>query len=183
MLHGITADSLSSRLTYRWDESRSLSASFAYLPFTDGNQRYSGGVTYTQKLVNLPGFDLTGTGEVYASHNDRPQAPYFNPDRDLTVAGGLLAEQTIWRRYDDSLVQALLVNAGLYDQAGFGFEADRHAVSYEHRWHTFRPIVRVHLWGRAEPQGLRRLGREHGNAGVPTGAAVLTSCASCSASS
>ncbi len=133
VLHGVTADEISSRLTYRWDESHSLSASFAYLPFTDGNQRYATGVTYTQKLINEPHFDLTGSGEVYVSNNDRPQAPYFNPDRDLTVDGGLLAEQTIWRRYDDSLVQALLVNVGLYDQAGFGSKPIA-TVNYEHRW-------------------------------------------------
>ncbi|HEY2593889.1 MAG TPA: hypothetical protein VGK33_08310, partial [Chloroflexota bacterium] len=133
VLHGITADQLSSSLTNRWDESHSLSARFAYLPFTDGNQRYAAGVTYTQKLVNLPHLDLTGTAEFDTSHNDRPQAPYFNPDRDLTVAGGLLAEQTIWRRYDDSLVQALLVNAGLYAQAHFPSKPIA-TVSYEHRW-------------------------------------------------
>ena len=138
LLHGVTADELSSRLTYRWDESRSLSASFAYVPFTDGNQRYAAGVTYTQKLVNLPDFDLTGIGELDASHNDRPQAPYFNPDRDLAVDGGLLAEQTIWRRYDDSLVQALLVNAGLYAQAHFPSKPIA-TVSYEHRW-RFDPL-------------------------------------------
>jgi biofilm PGA synthesis protein PgaA len=138
LLHGITADELSSRLTYRWDESRSLSASFAYGSFTDGNQRYGAGVTYTQKLVDLPLFDLTGTGEVNVSHNDRPQAPYFNPDRDLTAAVGLLAEHTIWRRYDDSLVQALLVNGGLYAQAHFPSKPIA-TVSYEHRW-RFDPL-------------------------------------------
>ena len=133
LLNGITADEYSTKETYRWDESRSVSASFAYLPFTDGNQRFSAGVTYTEKLLALPGFDLTGTGEVNASHNDRPAAPYFNPDQDLTINGGLTAENTIWRRYDASWVQTLSVNAGLYDQAHYPSNMIA-TVRYEHRW-------------------------------------------------
>ena len=139
VLNGITADQYAIKATYRWDELRSLVGRFAYLPFTDGNQRFSAGAVYTQKLINVPHFDLTATGEIYASHNNRPSAPYFNPDRDLTVDGGLLAEHTIWRRYDDSLVQALLVNAGLYAQAHFPVNVIA-TVSYEHRW-RFDPYL------------------------------------------
>jgi biofilm PGA synthesis protein PgaA len=139
LLHGITADSYTAKATYRWHESRSLSGTFSYLPFTDGNQRFAAGLTYREKLINVPHFDLTATGEVFASHNNRPAAPYFNPDRDLTVDAGLLAEHTIWRRYDDSWVQALSVDAGLYAQAHFspGVIA---TVNYEHRW-RFDPFM------------------------------------------
>ena len=41
VLYGITADQYAVKATYRWDESRSLVGRFAYLPFTDGNQRFS----------------------------------------------------------------------------------------------------------------------------------------------
>jgi biofilm PGA synthesis protein PgaA len=119
LLHGITADEYATKATYRWDESRSLSGSFAYLPFTDGNQRFTADATYEQKVINLPHFDLTAIGEVSASHNDRPEAPYYNPDADLTVDGGLLAEHTLWRRYEDSWIEALSMNAGLYEEAHF----------------------------------------------------------------
>jgi biofilm PGA synthesis protein PgaA len=133
LLHGITADEIAARGVYRWDESHSLSASVAYLPFTDGNQRISGGVVYTQKLVNEPHFDLTGSAEVYASGNDRPQAPYYNPEHDLTADVGLLAEHTIWRRYEDSLTQELTVNAGSYSEAHFATDWIW-TVGYRHRW-------------------------------------------------
>ena len=103
------------------------------MPFTDGNQRFSAGVINTEKLIALPGFDLTGIGEVNASHNNRPAAPYFNPDQDLTIDGGLIAANTIWRRYDDSWVQTLSVNAGLYDQAHYPGNVIA-TVRYEHRW-------------------------------------------------
>ena len=69
LLFGMTANEFAAKATYRWHELRSVAASFAYLPFTDGNQRFAGGVTFREKLVNLPGFDLTGLAEAYASSN------------------------------------------------------------------------------------------------------------------
>jgi biofilm PGA synthesis protein PgaA len=142
LLNGITADSYSTKATYRWDESRSLSGTFSYMPFTDGNQRFSAGAVFKQKLINVPHFDLIATGEVYASHNDRPAAPYYNPDHDLSVDGGLTAEHTIWRRYENSWVQALSVNAGAYAEAHFATDVIA-TVSYEHRWH-FDPFGELH---------------------------------------
>jgi biofilm PGA synthesis protein PgaA len=142
LLHGITADSYSMKATYRWDESRSLAGTLSYLPFTDGNQRFNAGAVFTQKLINVPHFDLTATGEVFASQNNRPTAPYYNPDRDLTVDAGLLAEHMIWRRYENSWVQALSINAGLYSEAHFRPSLIA-TVNYEHRWH-FDPFTELH---------------------------------------
>jgi biofilm PGA synthesis protein PgaA len=132
-LHGIKSDELSTKATYRWHESRSVAANFAYQPFTDGNQRVSGGVTYKERLINLPHFDLTGLAEVYASHNTRRDAPYYNPQHDLSAIGGFLAEQVLWRRYKNSLVQALRVDGGLYLEAGFHNDWIA-TINYEHRW-------------------------------------------------
>jgi biofilm PGA synthesis protein PgaA len=142
VLHGITADSYLTKATYRWDESRSVSGSFTYMPFTDGNERFVATALYAEKLINVPHFDLTATGEVSASHNNRPDAPYYNPDSDLTVDAGLLAEHTLWRSYDASLVQALTVNAGLYAEAHHDTNVIA-TVSYEHRW-RFDPNIDFH---------------------------------------
>ncbi|MGZ5904364.1 MAG: poly-beta-1,6 N-acetyl-D-glucosamine export porin PgaA, partial [Reyranella sp.] len=142
MLFGITADEYAAKATYRWHESRSLSGSFAYLPFTDGNQRFTGGINFKQRLINLPGFDLTGLAEGYASSNNQPNAPYYNPTRDLALTGGLLAEHLLWRRYDNSLVQALTVDAGLYSEYGFP-DNWIGTVNYEHRW-RFDPLTEFH---------------------------------------
>ena len=142
VLHGITADSLSTKATYRWDESRDVSASFAYLPFSDSNQRFAGGVSYKERLINVPGFDLTGNAEAYASSNSRRDAPYYNPSQDLSVTGGLLAEHVLWRRYEDSLVQALKVDGGLYSENGFGDNWIA-TIDYQHRW-RFDPLSEFH---------------------------------------
>jgi biofilm PGA synthesis protein PgaA len=141
VLHGIMADQVSAQVTWSWNESRSVSAGFAYLPFTDGNRREEANVTFTQKLVDLPHFDLTGTAEAFASTNNRPQAPYYNPVRDLTVEGGLLAEHTVWRSYSESFVQALSANVGLYAEAHFASRPVA-TLGYEHRW-RFDPWLEV----------------------------------------
>jgi biofilm PGA synthesis protein PgaA len=139
LLFGITADEYAAKATYRWHESRSVSATFAYLPFTDGNQRFAGGATFKERLINLPGFDLTALAEAYASSNNQPNAPYYNPTRDLSLTGGLLAEHVLWRRYDNSLVQALTVDGGLYSEYGFP-DNWIGTLNYEHRW-RFDPLT------------------------------------------
>lgn len=139
LLYGISANEYGAKATYRWHESRSVAASFAYLPFTDGNQRFSGGVSYKERLVNIPGFDLTGLADAYASSNTLPNAPYYNPPKDLSLTGGLLAEHTLWRRYEKSLVQALMLDAGLYAEQGYANNWIG-TVSYEHRW-RFDPMT------------------------------------------
>jgi biofilm PGA synthesis protein PgaA len=140
LFYGITASEVSAKAMWRWHESRSVAANFAYLPFSDGNQRFAGGVTYHEKLINVPGFDLTGMAEAYASTNSREiSAPYYNPTRDLSLVGGLMAEHTLWRRYDNSLVQALTVDAGLYSEYGFS-DNWIGTVNYEHRW-RFDPLT------------------------------------------
>ncbi len=84
--------------------------------------------------------DLTAIGEVFASRQQPPdRAPYYNPDQDLTVDAGLLAEHVIWRRYESSWTQALFINAGLYGEAHFSPSVIA-TVNYEHRW-RFDPFM------------------------------------------
>jgi biofilm PGA synthesis protein PgaA len=142
ILHGITADSVSAKATYRWSESREVSGGLTYMPFSDGNRRFSAGLEFTQKLLALPHLDLDGGVEFYASHNDRPEAPYFNPDRDLTAVARITAEHVLWRRYEVILTQALTADAGVYAQAGHRSDLIA-TVSYEHRW-RFDPRLEFH---------------------------------------
>jgi tetratricopeptide (TPR) repeat protein len=139
--HDIWADEYSARITWRWSDADSVSAGFAYLPFTDGNRRYGESITLSHRLYSGPDLDLTGTAEVYVSQNNRPQAPYYNPDHDLTADVGFTAAQRLWRRGDTILTQVLLVNAGVYAEAHF--PADVIATTrYEHRW-RFDPWMEV----------------------------------------
>ena len=140
LLFGISADEYAAKATYRWHESRSIAATFAYLPFTDGNQRLTGGLTYKERLIDIPHFDLTGRAEAYASSNTLGGlTPYYNPSRDLSLTGGLLAEHVLWRRYDNSFVHALSVDAGLYAEQGYASNWIG-TLNYEHRW-RFDPLT------------------------------------------
>lgn len=139
LLTGVTADEVAGRATWRWHESSSVSAFLGWYPFTDGNRRVAGGVELRQKLLDLPHFDLTGRADLYASHNTKPDAAYFNPTRDLAATAGVLAEYVTWRRYDTSFVQALSLDAGSYSQQGYstGWIG---ALNYQHRW-RFDPLT------------------------------------------
>ena len=140
LLFGITADEYAAKATYRWHESRSVAASFAYLPFTDGNQRFTGGLVYKERLINIPGFDLTARAEAYASTNSLGGLTnYYNPSQDLSLTGGLLAEHVLWRRYDISLVHALSADAGLYAEQGYANNWIG-TITYEQRW-RFDPLT------------------------------------------
>ena len=139
LFYGITADEYSAKASYRWHESRDIAASFSYLPFTDGNRRMTGGLTYKERLIDVPRFDVTGRLEAYASTNSLGGlTPYYNPSRDLSMTGGLLAEHVLWRRYDNSLVQALSVDWGLYAEQGYANNWIG-TLTYEHRW-RFDPL-------------------------------------------
>jgi biofilm PGA synthesis protein PgaA len=131
--NGITADLLSSRFSYTWDELRNASVGLGWMPFSDGNRRISLDARYAEKVVEVPHFDLTLQGELYGSTNSGKNAPYYNPVADGSVVAGILAEHTIWRRYEDSMVQALTLNGGMYGQRDFR-GGPIWTASYEHRW-------------------------------------------------
>lgn len=133
LFYGISADQYALRAAYRWHENRAVTLVAAYLPFTDGNQRTLAGLTYTEKLIDVPHFDVTGRAELRTSANTQPNAPYFNPSADLSATIGFLAEHVAWRYYETSFTQALRVDAGYYAQRGY---ADNWigVAAYEHRW-------------------------------------------------
>lgn len=132
-LHDITADSVNGRFTYTWNELRNVSVGLGWMPFSDGNRRFSVDTRYSEKVVEIPHFDLTLQGELYGSTNSGQNAPYYNPATDGSVVAGILAEHTLWRRYEDSLVQALTLDGGFYGQRGFQ-AGTLWTASYELRW-------------------------------------------------
>ncbi|MCA0304865.1 MAG: poly-beta-1,6 N-acetyl-D-glucosamine export porin PgaA [Proteobacteria bacterium] len=140
LYYGISANEFAAKATYRWHESRNVSLRLAYLPFTDGNQRFAGGFAYEERAINVPGFDLTGRLQAYASTNSMGGTqPYYNPSQDLSLTGGFLAEHVLWRRYENSLVHALTVDAGLYAEQNYASNWIG-TINYEHRW-RFDPLT------------------------------------------
>ena len=139
LLHGITANAATARSTYVWDETRSVTLAVSYLSFTDRNQRLVFDGKFNQRLVEIPHFSLTGYTELYQSNNSIAGAPYYNPSADASGTIGLLAEHTLWRHYDRSLVQALTLEGGVYGERRFK-GGPIGTVAYEHRW-SFNPTT------------------------------------------
>jgi biofilm PGA synthesis protein PgaA len=133
LLQGITADSVSTRVTYTWDEAHSASIGADWLPFTDGNQRETASARYTQKVISIPHFGLTVQAELYGSTNSRANTIYYNPLADGSASIGILAEHTLWRRYEHSLVEAVTLDGGWYGERNFK-GGPVGTAAYEHRW-------------------------------------------------
>jgi biofilm PGA synthesis protein PgaA len=133
LLDGVTADSVSTRFTYTWDEAHSASLGASWLPFTDGNQRETASARYTQKMISIPHFGLTVQAELYGSTNSRANTIYYNPLADGSVSVGLLAEHTLWRHYEHSLIEAVTLDGGWYGERNFK-GGPVGTAAYEHRW-------------------------------------------------
>ena len=77
-------------------------------------------LTFAQKVVDVPHFDLTVRPELYTSRNDRNDVPYFSPLLDFSAAVALDAEHVLWRRYERSFGHRLVLTGGSYWQKDFG---------------------------------------------------------------
>jgi biofilm PGA synthesis protein PgaA len=139
--YGTTANAADLGVEYRWHESRSLAAAVRALDFSDGNQRQSARVVFAQRIVDQPHFDLTLRPEFYTSRNSLVGAPYFNPSSDQAATLALEAEHVIWRRYDKSWTQRLVVSGGNYWQEGYG-SGGIYSISYEQRY-RFDPTFEI----------------------------------------
>ncbi len=133
LLYGITADSVNTRMTYAWNEGRSISIGAGWMPFTDGNQRTMMDVRFSQKVVAIPHFGLTAQAELYGSTNTRVGAPYYNPRTDGSASIGLVAEHMVWRRYERSMTQVVTLQGGWYGERDYTGGPVGTAI-YEHRW-------------------------------------------------
>jgi biofilm PGA synthesis protein PgaA len=137
----VTGNEIGGHIGYRWHESREISLSSSYLDVSDGNQRESVGLDFSQRLVDIPRFDLTGRLGAFGSTNSQQDVAYYSPERDLTATVGLLAEQALAQ-----LPQRF--GAGLHARCrrvcpgGLGTDWIA-TVAYEHRW-QFNPMTSFH---------------------------------------
>lgn len=135
VLHEITANSASFRTTYSKNELFSISGGVGFLPFSDGNNRFEANLSLVRRIVDRPHVKINLHPEVYASHNTRLDAPYFNPAHDTSANLAAEIDHLIWRRYERSFRQSLTVGAGPYWEAHFrpdwiGQISYRHAFEF-----------------------------------------------------
>lgn len=120
LLYGITANSGEISLGYDWSESTSLYLSVGMLDFSDGNQRQQANLSFAQRLIDIPHFDLTLRPSIHASTNSLSNAQYFNPEQDFSAMVALDAEHVIWRSYERSFGHRLIPSIGNYWQKNYG---------------------------------------------------------------
>jgi poly-beta-1,6 N-acetyl-D-glucosamine export porin PgaA len=131
--YGITANALGASAGYAWNESRSTFFGLRGLDFSDGNQRRIARFAWAERVVDRPHLDVTLRPELYASSNTRLDAPYFNPQSDRAAALAVDIEHVVWRRYDTSFGQRLVLTGGAYWQEGYG-TGPIGAARYEQVW-------------------------------------------------
>jgi biofilm PGA synthesis protein PgaA len=133
VLNQITAESVGGSIQYAWNESRSLRFYGRYYDFSDGNQRKSGGLTFDQKIVDIPHLDVTLRPELYASENSSNEGPYFSPLRDFSGSVTIDAEHVLWRRYERVFSHRLALTGGSYWEKNFGADWTGN-ILYEQVW-------------------------------------------------
>jgi biofilm PGA synthesis protein PgaA len=131
--NGIEADAADLGIVFRPDEKRRYALVGMVMDFDDGNFRRSAAATLSQRVVTRPRYRLDAIVELYASANDRLQAPYFNPRHDFSAVLTLDNQWRLYRRGGRSFIHSLALSGGNYWQKGYDDEVIA-AVLYEHRW-------------------------------------------------
>lgn len=143
-VYDIEGDKSDLTMTYRESEWRSYHISLSHSGFSDDNNRQSALLGYEQGLWVKNNWKMRLFLDLYMSRNSRDDAPYFNPDNDLSLSATHMTEQTLWRIYSRAFVHRLFLTLGAYKQSGFS-NAAIGSVRYEQD-HEFSDVHAL-LWG------------------------------------
>ena len=129
----IGAHSAGLSTTYVVNESRSFTGRVQRMDYSDGNQRDAVGLSWRERLITGPRFQLESIvgGEIAGA--DRQDVPYFSPSREKSLELGLRAQYLTWKRDDRRFYQVVQASTGQYRQAGFGGGA-LWSLRYQHQW-------------------------------------------------
>ncbi|MDH4220660.1 MAG: hypothetical protein OEW23_18020, partial [Candidatus Aminicenantes bacterium] len=141
---GIEADKLEASITYRESEWRNYRLLLTRMKFSDENKREQAMLNYEQGLFVKNDWKMRIFLELYMSRNSREDAPYFNPDHDLSLSVTHMTEQTLWRVPRRAFVHRLFLTIGTYMQSGFSNQATW-SIRYQQN-HDFSDTHAL-LWG------------------------------------
>ncbi|QSX73847.1 poly-beta-1,6 N-acetyl-D-glucosamine export porin PgaA [Lysobacter arenosi] len=128
---GIRADAAGISTGYAWNESRIASVGLTAMDFTDGNDRLQLNADFGATVVDTPKLDVVLRPSLSLSRNTLRDTPYFNPERDASLMVAAELWHILWREYERSLSQRLIINAGGYWQRDFGQDVIGD-ITYEH---------------------------------------------------
>lgn len=130
---GVEGADVSLGVVYRFHELRTLSARVQAIDMSDGNERLNMTAGLFQRLKSTPDYKLDVNLDLYGSSNSRINAPYFNPESDLSVSILLMNEWLLSRNNKRDFLHRIGTGAGVYQQQGYGSDG-LWSISYEHEW-------------------------------------------------
>ncbi len=130
---GVGAHALALSSTFVANESRSIEGRWQRMDFSDGNVRDALGVSWRERWIATPRFQLESTLGAESGRSDRQDVAYFSPSRESAVQLGLAARYLTWKRDDRRFTQVVEVSGGSYHQANFGSDP-LWSVRYSHEW-------------------------------------------------
>lgn len=116
---GVEADQIGATARFALHEGAGLGFGWTHLDLSDDNTQDTLFADGRYRFVNKPNWKLDATGSVATSWAATEDVPYFSPERDFTIWGGLAHEQRLYRRYEHSLTQIIALRVGRHDQSGF----------------------------------------------------------------
>lgn len=119
---GVESDKFEAGITYRESDWRNCRLLLSHMEFSDGNRREQALLGYEQGLFVKNDWKMRFFIDLYMSMNSRDDAPYFNPDHDMSLSATHMTEHTLWRIYNRAFVQKLFLTLGTYKQSGFSNE-------------------------------------------------------------
>ncbi len=118
---GVTASKADANFEWRQSEAQEVRFDGDLMPFSDGNNRYEGSLTYSKRLYTNPYWRVDGLVDGSASHNTgNENRNYFNPETDTAVLAGARVTQSLYRRYETTYEHSLQLTPGLYWQENYG---------------------------------------------------------------
>jgi biofilm PGA synthesis protein PgaA len=130
---GIDGWRVGSGVGYRWSERRWWSAEGGLLEMSDGNRRISLYSGLEQEVIRRPHARVSGVLELYGADNSLEGAPYYNPSRTLSTTLTGRWEWMLWRAYERSVTQRILLTGGYLHQEGFD-DTMIYSAEYAQEW-------------------------------------------------
>ncbi len=147
LYHNIREDLINGSIQYRWNESRIASLIVNSGWFTDNNYRFEAGASFSERIIDIPHFDVDAIVDAYGSTNSERETAYYNPEADFSLKGILRADHTLYRHYETKISQKIETGIGSYTQKNYDTGMTGH-LRYELNY-SFSPRIEALIGGEA----------------------------------
>jgi biofilm PGA synthesis protein PgaA len=118
--YGITAEAVHASVQWRASELTEAGFGVSRVNFSDSNRSEGWQSHVMQRLFTVPQMAIDGGLELGSSHNSNVDVPYYSPSHVRWAALDLRLQNLLFQRYEQTWRQQIDVQAGSYDERGFG---------------------------------------------------------------